>query len=203
MAFGPFLSVNNLALESFETLCRTADGAGNRSYQQFANTNAAPLCDEQGRLIVRQAGQAGFESAPTTSQADTYGEIIEAGSAPSKGAFGQVIVQRVMQRARFFDATTAAGAPYITRCFGWANIVGWVQFHLRDESAGANPPVGGEIPEVSIAVPVANTEFEFSNYRIASAAVPDFATYITFSTTGPTYTAAGAPALWFYFLGYL
>lgn len=198
----PFVA-GNIIKQSQESFARTADGNGNREFQMQANMGSAPLCDEYGRLIVRTAGSGGLTAAGTTA-GNEIGRVVEAGSAPDKDNVGLVQSARCMQRADFYVPGTFDGSPYVTRMFGWVQAAGWVQLIMKDESAGANPPVLNDVPEV--AIPVAATgigaQFNFADYRLVTQTNEDLATYIAFSTTAPTYTPGGAN-LWFYFLGFL
>lgn len=175
---------------------RVSTPSGGRSYAATENAASAPLCDEQGRLIVRTASAAGF----ITPNATGLGVAQEAGSAPQKDNLGLVISAKVMERATFFDPTTLLGYPFCTRMFGYSASAGFVQLILKDESGGANPPINGDIPEVTIPIG-AGQNFAFGEYGLGAAGNNDDATYIALSTTGPTLTLAGTADLWFYFLG--
>lgn len=184
-----------------EKLARTDTGDGTRTYQLGPNAASAPLCDSHGRLIVRQANGFGFETPePTGGPSGVYGQAQESGSAPQKGGVGLVISSRALQRATFFDVAAINGAAHCTRMFGYAATAGFVQLILKDESAGANPPVITDVPEVSIPIN-AGQNFAFGDYYLGDG--NNNATYIALSTTGPTFTPVGVAALWFYFFGYV
>lgn len=180
---------------------RTANSSGNRGYLATPSTASAPLLDESGRLIVRIANGAGYE-LPVTGAGfnNAYGEQQEVGSAPQKGGLGLVVFAKVLEHALNFDAATLKGEAFLTRLFGYSDIAGFVQLILKDESAGVSPPVLGDIPEVTIAVG-AGQNFAFGNYYLGNGRINS--TYVALSTTGPTYTPAGAPGLWFYSFGYV
>lgn len=200
----PALSGGNPSRLQDEHFARTSQPDGTRSYSQVPDQGSAPLCDEQGRLIVRTAGPVGF-SSPSPDPSLVIGQTVERGSAPNKNNDGLVIDQKVMERGTFYDGAAVNSYPYVTRMFGYVDTSGWVQLHLRDESGGANPPTAGDVPEVTIPVG-AGQNFAFGDYALtafAGGASADLAVYIALSTTGPTYTPAGAAGLWFYFLGYL
>lgn len=194
-----FLTTPQLARPADEVFARTATTAGQRAFQTAQNGLNAPLCDENGHLLVRTVGSAGYDE-PLQSAFAGEPRTVFRGSAPNVSNDGLVENRSVMTRAALVGGP---GYPKIIRAFGYTQIAGFVQFHLRDESGGANPPVLGDIPEVIIAVG-ANTNWVISDYllfQFGAGGTDTFAaTYITFSTTGPTFTPGGAN-LWFYFFG--
>jgi len=181
------------------TNCRVADIRGQRSYQTTQDGALSPLVDEHGRLVVRIANELGYDSFQPTI-ADVAGITVESGSAPQKDNVGLVISQRVMQRAAALGAAANTGCPFVTRMFGYVTGACWVQLILKDESGGVNPPILNDVPEVSILCNGAQN-FSFGNHPLVTAQDPDLATYIAMSTTGPTYTPAGAAGLWYNFFG--
>jgi len=194
-----FLTTPQLARPADETLARTAQTNGQRTYQTGQNALNAPLCDEHGHLLVRTVGAAGYDEPLQSAFAGTPVTAFR-GSALNVNDDGLVENQLVMGRA---SAVNGPGYPKLIRAFGYTSDVGFVQFHLRDESGGVNPPILGDKPEVTIAVGV-NTNWVISDYLLfqsgAGGVNIDLATYITFSTTGPTFTPGGVE-LWFYFFG--
>ena len=180
-----------------ERFARTANIDGLRSYQSAANRQSGPLCDEHGHLIVRSIGPAGFSGIPTVG-ATLYAPQI-AGSAPAYNNLGFVGNTRVMLSPDTFLAD-ATGSPTVGRMFGYSDKAGFIQLHLKDEPEGANPPELGDVPEVIIPIG-AGQNFVFSDYLLIPDTVFD-ATYLTFSSTGPTFTPDG-DHIWFYFAGML
>lgn len=185
--------------EEYEQLARVGELTGIRSYTQVSNEGSAPLCDEYGRLLV--VPSTAYGTPGPVGGLQPKGVIVERGSAPNKNNNDGIVGnQRVMLRpADIPPASPSLGVPYVLRMFGYVDMAGFVQLHLRDESGGANPPVLTNVPEVIIPIN-ANQNFDFADYQLVSAATADLATYITFSSTGPTFTPAGNH-IWFYFLG--
>lgn len=186
-----------------ENLARTAGTDGQASFQGGEDTIRAPLCDEQGHLLVRPVGAGGYE-APL--QVASVGEVVLGfrGSAPNVNNDGLVENQLVLT-----DAVTEGSAPGYPKCirlFGYSQVAGFVQLHLRDETTGTglNPPVTGAIPEVIIPIDVGQS-FTFGDYLFAPSLLGSVdttgAVYITLSSTGPTFTSGIGANLWFYFLG--
>jgi len=177
---------------------RVATLQGERSYRTGQDTGSGFLVDDHGRPIVRIANAGGYEIASTFS---AYGEQQETGSAANKENLGLVQSSRVLRSAFSYDNTTLLGASTTVRMFGYAVAAGFVQLIMTNEPnhLAPNPPVGGEVPEVTIAV-AAGQNYTFSNYLIGPG--NQNAVYIAFSTTGPTYTPGGVN-LWFYHLGFV
>ncbi len=179
-----------------ERFARTADSSGWRSYQNTVDRESGPLCDEHGHLIVRSIDAAGFSGTLPGSGPPLYIRQI-AGSAPAVDNLGLIGNQRVMLSPDALSAGST-GVPTLGRLFGYSDAAGFVQVHLRDEQGGDNPPALGDVPEVIIPIGIGQN-FVFSNYTLTPG-VEHLATYLTFSSTGPTFTPA-AEHLWFYFSG--
>ncbi len=194
-----FLTTPQLARPADESFARTADSDGQRSFQVGANALNAPLCDEHGHLLVRTVGAAGYDEPLQSAFAGEPRTAIR-GSADGTTGDGLVENQIVMTRAQLVNGP---GYPKIIKSFGYAAAAGFVQFHTRDNSGGSNPPVLNDVPEVTISVGE-NSNWIMTDYLLLQqgSGLVDvtLATYITFSTTGPTFTPGGAN-LWFYFFG--
>lgn len=209
----PFVTDLPVAAQKDERLARVSDPGGNRGYTAFSDAASAPLCDPQGRLIVRLSSDGGFSApGPTTDVSAVLGQVVETGSAPAKDDFGLVgPSQRVMLRARDYTPGTQSGVPYVSRMFGYVDTTGFLQLIMRDESGGASPPVLADVPDIVMPV-TAGQSFSLQDYRLittpsafAHPAGPtwDLATYIALSSTGPTYTPSAAGLMWVYFYGSL
>lgn len=186
--------------EKEETPARTLGQDGFRAFQLNENVASALTADEHGHLLVRMVTQGGV--------LDTGGGVVltpkyirvARGSAPQQNNDGLIGIQRIMQRPGVIGVGGVAGSPYIGRLFGFCDAAGFVQIIMKDESAvDPNPPVGGDVPEVVISLPSANLNFSFGEYLIG-ANTTDLATYLVFSSTGPTFTPAGNHC-WYYFVG--
>lgn len=188
------------ARQEYEWWLRTSTN-GLRGFNLPDNEASGALCDPHGHIYVAGAGLAGVD-VPANSSTAVPGRRDWVGSAPQYDNLGLVQTAKVLERPNAF--TNSGGVIWCVRMFGYSAIAGWVQLILRNEAGGANPPVGGEVPEVTIAVG-ANQNFVFGNWPLTvttGAAVNDLATYIAISTTGPTYTPGGTN-LWFAHLGAL
>lgn len=177
-----------------ESLARVSQNDGTRRYTAFPDAQSAPLCDADGRLIVRIADAGGFQS-PTG--ATSYGMQIESGSAPAKDNLGLVTLAKVLEHPLSFDPATLNGVLTTGRMFGFSTLAGFVQLIRKDESAGVAPPVVTDVPEVVIPIG-AGQNFSFGQY--VSGMGPYHSLYIALSTTGPTFTPAAA-GMWFYHFG--
>lgn len=182
-----------------ERFARGAQTDGQRLYTVGPNSGNAPLCDPHGRLLVRTSGPYGYDT-PQASQVFVGGLNTHSGSAPQEDNLGIVQSARAMPSADI--QTLTAGSPRVHRLFGYSTIVGWVQLILKDESAGVNPPVLNDVPEVTIPVGQ-NQNFVFGDWLLATgAAAVNLSVYIVISSTGPTYTPIVAPnGIWFSFYG--
>jgi len=188
------------ARQEYEFWLRTSTD-GLRDYTHPDNEASGATCDPLGHIMVSPAGLAGLD-VPANSATAVAGRRDWVGSAPQYDNLGLVQTARVLQRPNAF--TNSGGVIWCIRMFGYAEAAGWVQLILKNEAGGANPPVLGDVPEVTISVGAAQN-FVFGNWPLTvltGGAIPDLATYIAFSTTGPTYTPGGAN-LWFAYLGAL
>lgn len=190
---------------AYQALARTMRYDGTRTFQLPQDAASGILVDEHGRLLTRQvSSEVGFDYPGAGETPHPYA-VLNAGSAPEYDGVGLVQQHRVMQSPSDEGSPNNSGRQTILRTFGYCAAAGWVQFILRDESGGANPPVLGNIPEITIAVG-ANQNFVFGQWQLVQSSLgparADLATYIAFSTTGPTFTPGGAN-LWFSFFGFL
>lgn len=185
--------------EKEEHLARTVDQDGFRDFQKNANIGSAPICDENGALLVRLTTQGGVLDTGSAVVITSKYARQEDGSAPLKGNAGLVGIHKLMERPGVIGVGGQPGAPYIGRLNGFCDLAGFVQVIMKDESGGANPPVLNDVPEVVISVPSNNLNFVFGEYLL-SPNTTDLATYLVFSSTGPTFTPAGNHC-WFYFVG--
>ena len=188
----------------FQSIARTAELDGTRSYQLSPDDQSGVLVDEHGRLIVRSvASEIGYDY-PGAGQFPHPVAVLDSGSAPEYDGVGLVQTHQVMDSPNNLGGT-AGGRQTVLRMFGYVAAAGWVQLHLKDVSGGPNPPVLNDVPEITIAVG-ANQNFYFGNWQLAMGSTGpqkfNYGTYIAFSTTGPTFTPGGAN-LWFAFYGFV
>lgn len=194
-------------LAMFTRITRTAEATGQRLFQLRPGDGSDVLVDNNGRLLTRAVGDGGYDTPDTLFFATVQTFV---GSGFAQDDLGLVESHLVQPSANNIPlADPDRGNPGVTRFFGYVAAPGWVQIFARDESGGANPPVLNSRPDISIAVPVANTNFFFGNWSVIALAagnfvapVRDIALYVGFSTTGPTFTPGG-PNLWFTWLGYI
>lgn len=189
------------ARQEYEGWLRTSvDGV--RDFSHPDNEASGAICDPFGRIIVAPSTLGGFDVAAgaNTPVPSPLGRSWS-GSAPQYDNVGLVETHRVLQRPSL--TVNSNNAIFVIRMFGYVAVAGWVQLILKDESAvDPNVPVLNDVPEVTIAVG-AGQNFVFGNWALVDSGAPpaqDLATYIAFSTTGPTYTPGGAN-LWFSFVG--
>ncbi len=182
-----------------EYFARTSSTTGFRSFETAQDSANGPLCDEHGRLIVRAVTGAGLTDAGDGNGGTPKYVTQQFGSAPQYDNVGLVTNQRVMQRPGAVGTALVSGVPRVGRMFGYSAAAGFIQLIMKDESGGVNPPVVTDVPEVIIPIG-ALQNFVFSDYQLASLTL-DLATYITFSSTGPTYTPVVALNLWVYYVG--
>jgi hypothetical protein len=186
------------ARQEYEGWLRTSTD-GFRDFAKTDNEAEGALGDPYGRIIVAPSTLGGFD-VPASSNTPVPVRRFWVGSAPQYDNLGLVESAKVLDRPSLTVDTN--NAIFCIRMFGYVTAVGWVQLILKDESGGPNPPVLADVPEVTIAVG-ADQNFVFGNWPLATTGAPgigDLATYIAFSTTGPTYTPGGAN-MWFAHLG--
>lgn len=174
---------------------------GSRDFQTVDNDASGAICDPYGRIIIAPSTLAGADVPASANTPLPYGPGRSwSGSAPQYDGLGLVESHKVLERPAL--TVNSNNAIFCIRMFGYVAVTGWVQLILKNEAGGATPPVLGDVPEVTIAVGE-NQNFVFGNWPlVTTGAAPsdELATYIAFSTTGPTYTPGGAN-MWFAFLG--
>lgn len=186
------------ARQEYEWWLRTSTD-GLRDFTHADNEASGALCDPSGRILVSPSTLAGLD-VPVNSATLSPVRRDWVGSAPQYDNLGLVQSAKVLERPNAF--TNVGPTIWCVRMFGYVAAAGWVQLILKNEAGGANPPILGDVPEITIAVG-ANQNFVFGNWPLVDGGtIADLATYITFSTTGPTYTPGGVN-LWFAFLGAL
>jgi len=204
MATDNFLTGVPHALALFQAIARTAEADGTRSYQLRPDDQSGVLVDEHGRLIMRAVSSEIGYDYPGAGQSPAPFRVLDSGSAPEYDNVGLVQEHLVMDSPNNLGAA-ASGRQTLLRTFGYVAAAGWVQVHLRDMSGGPNPPVLGNVPEITIAVG-ADQNFYMGNWQLVQSSNGptrfNLGTYIAFSTTGPTYTPGGAN-LWFAWYGFV